>query len=103
MTIAGQEGLGTLLLLVLATLPPALAFALVLVFTRRRPMLSAGLSLAAVTVSTVAAVALLLHLRNLATPLTYGFRWLDSGPFSVTFGFLVDPLSLLALPRLTGP
>ena len=93
----GIEGLGTLLLLVLATLPPAGAFALILIFTRRRPALSAGLSLAAVTVSAAAAGALLLHFRNLETPQAFTFRWLASGPFTLSYGFLVDPLSLVML------
>jgi NADH-quinone oxidoreductase subunit L len=97
MTFAGQEGLGTLVLLMLATLPPAAAFALILVATRRRPVLSAGLSLAAVTTAAGAAVVLLLRFRQLETPLDYSFRWLASGPFNVTFGYLVDPLSLLML------
>jgi NADH-quinone oxidoreductase subunit L len=96
--LTGQiYGLSTVLLMALATLPPAVAFALILIFTRRRPRLSAGLSLTAVTLAALAAIVLLLRFWGLQTPLVFNLRWLNSGSWTIPFGYLLDPLSLLML------
>jgi NADH-quinone oxidoreductase subunit L len=87
----------TLLAAALATLLPFVAFLLIMVFTRRHPRLSAGLSIAAVSISLISAIFLLARHWHLATPLEYTGRWLVSGDITVPFGFLLDQTSLLML------
>ncbi len=83
--------------LCLATLPPFAAFLVILIFTRKRPGLSAGISIGAVAVSVVCSIALLgLHLKMTA-PIQYSVRMLASSGFDIPFGFLLDQLSLLML------
>ena len=85
----------------LTVLAPLGAFALILVVTRSRPKLSAGLSLGAIGISLLAALFLLAGHWSATAPLTYGGRWLIAGDFAVPFGFLIDPLSLLMLTVVT--
>ena len=73
------------------------AFVLIMVFTRSRPQISAGLSIGAVTGSLVGAVFLLARHRHMETPIQYTGQWLVSGDIIVPVGFLLDPLSLLML------
>ena len=82
---------------ILATGLPFVAFLLIMVFTRDCPRLSAGLSLAAVTVSLASAVFLLARHWHLQTPIEYVGRWLVSGDITIPFGFLFDQTSLLML------
>lgn len=78
-------------------LTPLAAFATILVVTRKRPRLSAGLSLGAVGISLLGALFLLIRHWGAATPLQFTGRWLVAGEIMVPFGFLIDPLSLLML------
>jgi NADH-quinone oxidoreductase subunit L len=68
-----------------------------MVFTRRHPRLSAGLSIAAASISLISAVFLLARHWHMETPLEYTGRWLLSGDITVPFGFLLDQTSLLML------
>jgi NADH-quinone oxidoreductase subunit L len=82
---------------ILATLLPFVAFFIIMVFTRRYPRLSAGLSIAAVSVSLISAIFLLVRHWHLETPLEFTGRWLLSGDITVPFGYLLDQTSLLML------
>jgi NADH-quinone oxidoreductase subunit L len=81
----------------MTVLAPLAAFATILVVTRRRPRLSAGLSLGAVGISLLGALFLLIRHWGATAPLQVTGRWLVVGEIAVPFGFLIDPLSLLML------
>jgi NADH-quinone oxidoreductase subunit L len=81
----------------LAVLAPFVAFVLIIVFSRSRPRLSAGLSIAAVSVSMICSIFLLSRNWRLGQPLQYTVEWLFSGTTFIPFGFLLDPVSLLML------
>ena len=85
----------TLTIAILTTLLPFVGFLLIMVFTRNRPRLSAGLSIAAITLSLAGAVFLLASRGQL--PVQYTGRWLVSGDIVIPYGFLLDPVSLLML------
>jgi NADH-quinone oxidoreductase subunit L len=68
-----------------------------MVFTRAYPRLSAGLSIAAVAISLVGAIFLLVVGWHLEAPVRYLARWIVSGDINVPFGFLLDQTSLLML------
>jgi NADH-quinone oxidoreductase subunit L len=92
----------TLLAAVLASLLPFVSFLLIMVFTREFPRLSAGLSIAAVTISLICALFLLGRHWHLQSPIQYTGRWLVSGDISIPFGFLLDSTSLLMLVLVAG-
>jgi NADH-quinone oxidoreductase subunit L len=96
MTTAGISD-PTLLAAILATGLPLVAFAAILLVTRGRPRLSAGLSIAAVTVSLAGAGFLLVKHWGLSRPIEYATLWVAGGDVSIRAGFLIDPLSLLML------
>jgi len=85
----------TLTIAILTTLLPFVGFLLIMVLTRSRPRLSAGLSIAAITLSLAGAVFLLASRGQL--PVQYTGRWLVSGDIVIPYGFLLDPVSLLML------
>ncbi|MGB8426060.1 MAG: NADH-quinone oxidoreductase subunit L [Desulfobacterales bacterium] len=87
----------TLTLAVLATWPPAAAFAVIIIFLRPHPRRAATVSMAAVSVALVSAVWLLARLWQAEAPIRYGMRWVASGDLTIPFGFLIDPVSLLML------
>ncbi|MEW6664371.1 MAG: NADH-quinone oxidoreductase subunit L [Thermodesulfobacteriota bacterium] len=74
---------------------PLVSFALILGCTRSRPRPSAVLSLVAIGVSTLSALLLLSHGWFADHPIQYTHRWYVSAGFSLSFGFLLDPPSLL--------
>jgi len=74
---------------------PFFSFLLIMIFTRSRPRFSGGLSIAAITVSMILALVLLIQNRHLEQPVQYAGKWLLSGDVHISFGFLLDPLSLL--------
>ena len=82
---------------ILATLLPLVAFLLIMVFTRTHARLSAGLSIAAVGISLISAVFLLVRHWHLETPLQFSRRWLVSGDITIVYGYLLDQSSLLML------
>jgi NADH-quinone oxidoreductase subunit L len=92
----------TLIAAMLATLMPFVAFVLIMVFTRAYPRFSAGLSIAAVALSFLSALFLLIKHWGLVSPLQYTFRWVVSGDIQIPFGYLLDPVSLLMLVVVTG-
>jgi len=96
MTAAGPTD-ATLIAALLAAKLPFVAFAVILVLTRGRPRLSAGLSLAAITVSLGCAVFLLVRHWGIGRPIEYAARWVAGGDVSVRIGVLIDPLSLIML------
>ncbi len=96
MTAAGLTD-PTLLAAILATGLPFVAFGVIMLLTRSRPQLSAGLSIAAVTVSLASAGFLLVTHWGLTRPIEYSALWVAGGDVSIRAGFLIDPLSLLML------
>ena len=96
MTVAGATD-PTLLAALLATGLPFAAFVVIMLFTRCRPGLSAGLSIAGISVSLAGAAFLLVKHWGLDRPIEYSALWVASGDVSIRFGFLIDPLSLLML------
>jgi NADH-quinone oxidoreductase subunit L len=101
MTAAGPTD-ATLIAALLATKLPLVAFAVILVLTRGRPRVSAGLSLAAITVSLGSAAFLLVRHWGLERPIEYAALWVAGGDVSVRVGVLIDPLSLIMLAVVAG-
>jgi NADH-quinone oxidoreductase subunit L len=87
----------TLLSTIVAAFTPFLSFMAIMIFARAHPRVSAGLSVAAVTVSLGNALFLLSQHWHMAHPLQYTVNWLVSAELSLRFGFLLDPTSLLML------
>ena len=83
--------------LIAATTLPFATFLVILVATRRRPGLSAGLSIGAVTISLACSILLLSLNFNLAAPVEFSTRLIASSGFDVPFGFLIDRLNLLMI------
>jgi NADH-quinone oxidoreductase subunit L len=82
---------------ILTTWLPFISFLLIMVFTRNHPRLSGGIAVAAVTGSLAGAVFLLARHWGAGPPIHYSARWLIAGDVSISFGFLLDPVSLLML------
>jgi NADH-quinone oxidoreductase subunit L len=87
----------SVLLLIPATMPPLVAFLVIFVFTRRRPRLSAGLSIGSVAVSLVCSLVLLGLNLKMTGPIQYSVRLLASSGLDIPFGFLLDQLNLLMI------
>jgi NADH-quinone oxidoreductase subunit L len=85
-----------------AVMLPFLTFFLISIVIRSYSRISAGLSVATVACSLVMVLFLMAALRHEGSPLLYQARWLVSGTFSISFGFLLDPLSLLMLSLVAG-
>lgn len=91
----------TLLAAVLATMTPFVSFVLIMLVTRSRPRLSAGLSIGAVTISMICAVFLLCVHWHTGKPIQYLARWMLSGDMGIPVGYLLDPVSMLMLLVVT--
>ena len=78
-----------------ALLAPLLAFGLIMVVTRPRPLLSAAISIAAMGLSAAAAVFLLVRHWHMPAPVLFQSTWMVSGQLTVPIGILLDPLSIL--------
>ncbi len=87
----------SVLLLIPATMLPLAAFLVIFVFTRRRPRLSAGLSIGSVAVSLVCSLVLLGLNLKMTGPIQYSVRLLASSGLDIPFGFLLDQLNLLMI------
>jgi NADH-quinone oxidoreductase subunit L len=87
----------TLLAAAVAALLPFVTFALIMIFTRPYPKLSAAISIAAVSFSLVCALFLLASHWHLEKPIQYTAKWIISGDIYIPFGFLLDQLSLVML------
>jgi NADH-quinone oxidoreductase subunit L len=93
----------TRILTALATpLLPLAAFALPLLFARRRPGVRAGVSIAAVAIAFAAAAWLLAGQIQSPASLTADLPWLNAGRISISMGILVNELSALMLVIVTG-
>jgi NADH-quinone oxidoreductase subunit L len=97
MPLFGQDAL--LLFALLSVLPPFCSFALIMGFLRSCPKLSSFLSITSVAISLICAVLLLLGFRH---PVQYSATWMVTGDWSLPFGFLLDPTSLLMLVLVAG-
>src|SRR5271157_5766240 len=86
-----------IMILSLATMLPFVAFLVILIFTRKRPELSAGISIGAVAVSLVCSLVLLGLNLKMTVPVQYSVRMLASSGFDIPFGFLLDHLNVLML------
>jgi len=87
----------TTALALLGTQLPAAIFGLILLATRRHARLSAALSIAAVSVTLLCAVGLLVRHWNAVESIRFTIRWVVSGDIEVLFGYFLDPASLLML------
>ena len=79
---------------------PLLSFALIMIFTWRKPKLSLAISLICSTIPLILAWTLFFKLHggvSLAQPIIRQYNWLVSDMVIVPFGFLLDPVSLLML------
>ncbi|MGD2098322.1 MAG: NADH-quinone oxidoreductase subunit L [Desulfobacterales bacterium] len=91
----------TVIAATLTTLLPLAAFIIIMVFVRAWPRISAGLSIAAIGVSLICAIFLLVKHWGLTSPITITFRWVVTGDIQIPFGYLLDPVSLLMLVVVT--
>ena len=67
---------------------PFVAFVLIILFTRNRPKISAGISVGAVMGSAASALFLFIRCRHLEVPVQYTGRWLVAKTFDVPVGIL---------------
>ncbi len=81
----------------LGTTLPLLSMATIFIFTRHNQRLSCTISISAVSTSLLCALFLLTSLFNAGAPVQYQFPWLIADDMVITFGYLLDPLSLLML------
>jgi NADH-quinone oxidoreductase subunit L len=86
----------------LASLPPFIAFGVILILLRARPGAAAAVSILSIALSFLSAVFLLFSNWHMAAPIQYTGRWLASGAFFLPFGFLLDPVSLLMITVVTA-
>lgn len=87
-----------LLAIATATTLPFLAMAVILIFTRHNVRLSCTISVGTIGVSLMSALYLLITLWNAPAPIEYKALWMMSGnAITISFGYLLDPLSLLML------
>jgi NADH-quinone oxidoreductase subunit L len=86
-----------LLAAAVAIMLPFLAFFIIMILTRSYLRVTAVLSIGSVTVSMVNALFLLVSHWTVEHPIHYSGRWLMTGNISISFGFLMDPISLLML------
>ncbi|NTV42170.1 MAG: NADH-quinone oxidoreductase subunit L [Syntrophobacteraceae bacterium] len=93
---------GTLWAVALATGLPFVSFVLIMILTRARPRLSAGLSIGSVSVSFICASLLLASNWNLVEPIQATVRWLVVSGAPISFGFHLDSLSMLMLALVAG-
>jgi NADH-quinone oxidoreductase subunit L len=84
---------------VLAVGTPLLSFGVIMVALRQRGRghLAAGLSIAAVSVTLLAAIYLLISHWHMSQPKMFTVNWMVSGSLHLPYGFYLDPLALLML------
>jgi NADH-quinone oxidoreductase subunit L len=87
---------------ILATMPPFAAFLSIMIGTRSRRELSAGLSIGAVALSFASSLFLLAVNAGMGMPLRFTVSWVATTEISIPFGFMIDPLSLLMLIVVTA-
>src|SRR5581483_9748855 len=80
----------------LIPLLPALAYAVIIIFTRRSKVISAGLSILTMGVCFVFSIGVfneLIHLDPVSRSVSLGWTWLKIAPWEAHVGVLIDPLS----------
>ena len=87
---------------ILASVVPLIAFVLIMAFTRRHPRLSADISLAAVFTAFICSLLLLVRYWDLTAPIQIIGTWVRTGQFTISIGFILDPLSLLMVTVVSG-
>ena len=91
-----------ILALVILFLPLASAV-LISLFTKRHKAVSAGLSVGAVAIGLVNSIVLFVKFQGAKIEIVpTGLQWLQIPGFTIDFGVLIDPLSLLMLLVVTG-
>jgi NADH-quinone oxidoreductase subunit L len=86
-----------LLAAAIGTSLPFLSMAVILILTRHNPMLSSRISIASIGVSFVSSLFLFARLYGAHEALQYQTVWFSSGNLHISFGYYLDPLSLLML------
>jgi NADH-quinone oxidoreductase subunit L len=86
----------------LILLLPLLAAVVITLFTQKSKILSASLSVAAVSLAAAASFILYMGMVPDPTPRETGFTWLKVGDLQVDFALRLDPLSLIMLLVVTG-
>ncbi|HEX7863196.1 MAG TPA: NADH-quinone oxidoreductase subunit L [Verrucomicrobiae bacterium] len=81
---------------------PLIAAAVITLFTRRSPSVSAYISIAAIAISFLLTLGLFFRLGNETALTVPAIKWLSVGNLNVEIGFLVDRLSVLMLLVVTG-
>ncbi len=76
---------------------PFISFLVVFFITRRWAAVSCAVSIACSAVSLLVSWYLLIRLWGLTSPLVFEVLWMAGQTARITFGFLLDPLSLLML------
>ena len=101
MTFMGLFKDSILFAVALGTGLPLLSMAVILILTRHDPKLSSKISVTAICTSFACALYLLISLWGAPAPVQYQIPWLISGDtadrITVTFGYLLDPHSLIML------
>lgn len=80
-----------------ATWLPFFSMAVILIFTRHNQRVSSTISVGAIGTSFLCSLFLLAKLYNAGAPVQYQTAWVLFEDSLVTFGYLLDPLSLLML------
>ncbi len=101
MTAMAPEGMVTWLTLIAMGLP-FVAFLVIFFLTRPRVVPSLAVSLVCSAVSLVVAWWLLFHYRTMEAPMVFQVLWMAGGQAAISFGFLLDPLSLVMLVIVTS-
>jgi NADH-quinone oxidoreductase subunit L len=91
----------SIFLAVIGALSPFMAFAIIMLLTRKRHQLSAMISIAAISVSFISAVILLWGRWQAPSEICGMLNWAVSGSFAIPIGVLLDPTSLLMLLIVT--
>ena len=74
---------------------PFCAFSGIMLFARRHPGLSAGISITGISISLAAGIFLLFHLWGMIYPRVYSTPWVTGMSHELNFGILIDPTSLV--------
>jgi NADH-quinone oxidoreductase subunit L len=88
---------GSLFIAAAALIVPLLAFGLIMIVSRSRPMASATVSITAISVSLLCALMLLVRHWGMTEGIVYQTDWVVLGQMSVPLGILLDPVSLIML------
>ncbi len=81
----------------LIPLLPLAAFAVIIFFTGRNRLLSAGVAIAAMVLSTMISTGILLEYLANPIPVEYALKWIDITNLTVEMGVLIDGISVMML------